>query len=128
MTPTSDRSSTNSIALDPAALASLGDLLDHDVVAWDELVNTQIANGARLADEVRRALASADWELLGRASHTLKSSSALFGARDLAHTCQQVEAAVHRRETTHLAGQVEELLALFALTDRALRQLLGNVP
>lgn len=128
MTAPSDRSSAISIALDQTALDALGDLLDHDVQAWDELVNTQIVNGARLADEVRRALASSDWELLGRASHTLKSSSALFGARDLAHTCRQVEVAVHRRETTDLTGQVDELLHLFALTDRALRQLLGNVP
>ncbi len=124
----SDRSSANSIALDKGALDALADLLDHDGSAWDELVNTQLVNGARLADEVRRAFASADWDTLGRASHTLKSSSALFGARDLAHTCQQVEVAVHRHETSDLAGQVDELLALFALTDLALRNLLGHVP
>ncbi len=117
-----------SIDLDPMSLASLGDLLDHDLAAWNELLQTQLSNSARLASELRSAFEVSDWFTLERAAHTLKSSSALFGAHKLAQQCQVVELAAHHKLTATLADQTAELLTLFAQTDAALRQLVGRVP
>ena len=62
----------------------------------EEAVGRNIdAEGEQLAIEIHAAAIKGDGEGVRRAAHSLKSSSQMFGALDLAQTCKLMESKAH---------------------------------
>lgn len=116
------------VTLEPAALQALSDLMDGDVVAWDDLLDTHLQASARLAADIRQSCAQRDWEVLERSAHTLKSSSALFGARDLSSACARLEHAARVGDVDALPELTKAALAVYVATEQALQSWIGRVP
>lgn len=91
-----------------AALRALGDLVDRSLPAWQELLQAHLDHSAEVIERIAQAQIAGDIAALGRAAHTLKSSSALFGASELARLCTATELAAHQQlpETMPLALQL----------------------
>ncbi len=79
------------LVLDAGALAGLRDLVGDDPAFLRELVDTALEDAPALLAEMRRALDTADAPTLRRAAHTLKSTSAQFGAAQFVALAKQVE-------------------------------------
>jgi|GEM_PF-3197132 len=56
-----------------------------------ELIGVYLDNAPLLLEAMRAAIASGDTETLRNSAHTLKSSSALFGATGLSTLCAELE-------------------------------------
>jgi HPt (histidine-containing phosphotransfer) domain-containing protein len=56
-----------------------------------ELIDTYLADGVAQLAHMRRSLAAHDLDSFRRAAHSLKSSSASFGASDLAGQSRELE-------------------------------------
>lgn len=80
-------------AIDRAVLDELNVMLGgEDAPAFlRELVTEFFRDALGLIDEMRQATAAGDASAFGRAAHTLKSSSAMFGATAFAAVCQEAE-------------------------------------
>jgi HPt (histidine-containing phosphotransfer) domain-containing protein len=77
-----------------------------------ELIDVFAEDTSRLLQAMYQALASGNAPGLQQAAHTLKSSSAIFGATALANLCQQLEAQGREGALEGAAakvGQAEEL-------------------
>lgn len=81
--------------LDLAALQALGSLVENDLEGWRELLDTHLEHSQKLATQIELAVLNGDLPALERAAHTLKSSSALFGATELAAACAGAEHYAH---------------------------------
>jgi len=90
-------------AIDAAALDALRELGGRDEPGLlRELIAIYLEDAPQRLAEIRSALERGDLELLERASHTLKSSSANIGARTLSDCCQRIEATARRRKSEGL--------------------------
>ncbi|HEX2066976.1 MAG TPA: Hpt domain-containing protein [Candidatus Thermoplasmatota archaeon] len=96
------------MSVDEATLRALLDDLGGDAEVVKELVQSYLEEAPRLLAEARVALAAGDAAALQRAAHTLKSTSATFGALELAESSQAIEQAAR-------AGEVPAAAALAAL-------------
>ena len=70
-----------------------------------ELVREFLAEGEQLATEIHAAAIKGDVEGVRRAAHSLKSSSQMFGALDLAQTCKLMESKAR-------SGSLEQMTEL----------------
>jgi len=77
--------------LNPAALKNLLEMVGGDTEFIAELVNVFFGEAPKMLSEMRQALESKDATLLHRAAHSLKSSSAEFGALALSDSCRELE-------------------------------------
>ncbi len=77
--------------LDPAALENLREMVGGDTKFITELANTFFGEAPKMLSNMRQALESKDATLLHRAAHSLKSSSAEFGAMALSGSCRELE-------------------------------------
>ena len=77
--------------LDLNTLAGLSDATGNDPAFLAELIDTYLADAPSLLTAMRDAMAAGDSATLRRAAHTLKSSSATFGAGRLADVCRRLE-------------------------------------
>lgn len=110
-----------------AALHALGSLVDNDLEAWRELVDTHLEHSAKLVAQVDQALQVGDLPALERAAHTLKSSSALFGATELTAACAGAEMNAHAGNP--IAGEFgREMLRLSAIAHQQLLHWREQVP
>ena len=78
--------------LTPNALDAIIEMIgidDPEVVL--DLIDTFLADSQRQVDEMRNSMASGDFKTLHRAAHSMKSSSATFGAMVLSRYCQGLE-------------------------------------
>ena len=73
------------------------------------VIRRYLDDAPRLIGRMRAALASADSDALGRAAHSLKSSSATVGATHLAECCRRIEAEVREG---HGGGVVADIAAV----------------
>jgi HPt (histidine-containing phosphotransfer) domain-containing protein len=55
------------------------------------MVGDYIKDATRLMSDIHKALGEADARLFQRSAHTLKSTSAMFGAKKLSALCKQLE-------------------------------------
>jgi PAS domain S-box-containing protein len=96
--------------LDHAALESLVSSLGGGDEGWRtvrELLDTFIEDAAAQIAILRDAIARGDAEEAQRAAHTLKSSSATFGANSFAELCRELE-TLGRREQFDAAPELLE--------------------
>jgi HPt (histidine-containing phosphotransfer) domain-containing protein len=102
-------------------LRELGGSDDPGLVA--ELIGLFLEDAPRRIEELERGLSSGDVELLERAAHTLKSSSANVGACSLSDLCRRIEVDARQRSTVGLDELVRASSELFSRVDEALRVL-----
>ncbi len=113
--------------LDAAVLGELRELeemTDPGLVA--ELVAEYLVDAPGRVEELVRSLAEGDREGVGRAAHSLKSSSAYLGALGLAGVCREIEEAARGAGVEGLARRVEETQDEFQRVCEALRRLVGD--
>jgi histidine phosphotransfer protein HptB len=71
--------------------ARMADLAENLGDALTEVIESYLENTPILLSEIREAHAAGDHEALGRAAHSLKSSSAIFGAEKMVELCRKLE-------------------------------------
>lgn len=103
-------------SIDPSAIKALQDLNPGDDLFLRDLIQIFLEDAPRRLEEIQTALARRDAHLLVAAAHSLKGSSANFGAADLRSRCEKLE-ALGRSETfglaeTELPGLRDELARL----------------
>ncbi len=102
--------------LDPDALERLRDASDGDEAFISEIVEEYLTDAPGQLDTIDRAVASGAHDEALRAAHTLKSTSATFGATTL-------EAVAREMERLAREGRLDELDRLSSQA----REELGNV-
>lgn len=107
--------------IDAAAFADLLETVGGDREFLAELVETYLADSPALFTELRAAVANDDAAAARRAAHTLKSTSASFGANTLAAHCREIEASAAAGNLAGLEKQVELAAADYAQVETALR-------
>ena len=107
--------------IDQAAFDRLVEMTGGELDFVDELVDTYIEDGRNQVDGLRAALARGDSEAIGRAAHSLKSSSLNVGALALGERCRTLEEAARGGAVDDAAGQIASIAADF---DEAVRALL----
>ncbi len=68
------------------------------------LITDFLADAQRMLDEMNAAVTQLDWETLERLTHTLKGTSAMFGARSLSSRFADIERFARQRATEGLAS------------------------
>ena len=107
--------------IDDAAFAELLDTIGGDREFLAELVDTYLGDSPTLFAELRGAIAAGDAVSARRAAHTLKSTSASFGANGLAAQCREIEAAAGAGELAGLEARVDVAAASYVDVEAALR-------
>jgi HPt (histidine-containing phosphotransfer) domain-containing protein len=107
--------------IDAATFAELLETVGDDREFLAELVETYLADSPGVFDELRAAIVSDDAPTARRAAHTLKSTSASFGANDLAARCREIEAAAAAGTLEGLDEQVALAAASYLQVEAALR-------
>lgn len=107
--------------IDVDAFAELLETVGGDREFLAELVDTYLADSPNLFAELRAAIASDDAATARRAAHSLKSTSASFGATTLAGQCREIEAAAAAGNLDGLDEQVASAAASFVEVEAALR-------
>ncbi|MDZ4700672.1 MAG: response regulator [Rhodothermales bacterium] len=78
-------------AIDHAVLQELLEMLGNDFSFASGLIGDFLVDGDELVNNVRASLETGDVEEFMRASHTLKSSAATFGAMTTSRLCKEIE-------------------------------------
>jgi HPt (histidine-containing phosphotransfer) domain-containing protein len=99
-------------AVEEAVLRALLDDMGGDAEVVKELVQSYLDEAPRLLAEARAGLAKPDAAVVQRAIHTLKSTSATFGAMALAEASKGIEQAARTGKLPSPA-QVADLEAQF---------------
>jgi HPt (histidine-containing phosphotransfer) domain-containing protein len=93
--------------LDRAALDELLETVGGDREFLVELIETYLGDSPGLLTDLSAGIAAGDAAAVRRAAHTLKSTSATFGATGLATTCREIEAAAAEDDLADLLPRVE---------------------
>lgn len=113
--------------LDLRVLASLRQLdpgQDRQLMA--RVLLTYRESLARQLDQASRARSRQDLAALRMAAHTLKSASAIVGARGLAQLCASVEALAREGDAAGLAAPLDRLAEEARRVDAAVQQVLAG--
>ena len=107
--------------IDGTAIEGLRDIMGG---AFAELVNTYLDNTPALIEDVQQAVVTGDVQKQYQATHALKSSSALLGAKTLSAQAAALE-TMARQEQLASAAQAGQLAQEFAAVRDELCRLLG---
>ena len=110
------------VAVDSAVFQELRASLGDDEDFLRDLITNFIDDAQRLFQEIRDAVAQRDAHALHQAAHTLKSSSAMFGATAFAEQCKQLELVGRRGTTEGADAYVEEMAGAFTAVATELQQ------
>jgi HPt (histidine-containing phosphotransfer) domain-containing protein len=105
------------------SLRELGGDDDPGLVA--ELIDLFLQDAPARMAEVADGLGSGDFQLLERAAHTLKSSSANIGAQGLSALCFEIEKKARQGSDDGLEPLIEASRETFAKVEKALLKLKG---
>jgi HPt (histidine-containing phosphotransfer) domain-containing protein len=111
--------------LDRAALAELLETVGGDREFLEELIDTYLGDSPSLLADLRAGMSAGDAAAVRRAAHTLKSTSATFGATRLATTCREIEAAAAADELVDLGPLAEAAETEYAGVAAELRATAG---
>ncbi|MFL5726196.1 MAG: Hpt domain-containing protein [Chloroflexota bacterium] len=106
--------------IDEAAFANLLEMTGGDREFVDELVDTYLAEGETLVDELRAAAAANDTESMVRPAHSMKSSSVNVGAIELGALCRALEEDARTGAVADPVGRAKAVEASFAEAKAAL--------
>lgn len=114
-------------AIDRAVLAELNVMLggEDDPAFLRDLVSEFLEDALGLIDEMRQALGADDAPAFGRAAHTLKSSSAMFGATAFSAVCQEAEHLSANGTTAGAADKFSWIEANYPQVRRELEAYIG---
>ena len=101
--------------LDPGALGVLLETVGDDREFLGELIETYLSDCPGLFAQLRDRLAARDAPGVRRAAHTLKSTSATFGAVRLAAIAREVETAAADDDLTGADRRIDAAQAEFDL-------------
>ena len=97
------------LVVDRSVLRSLAALMDdEDTVYIKELLNDYLVDAERLRGKIYEAVSVKDASALRQAAHTLKSTSATFGARQLSTLCAEIEQCSIREDISCVERRLEE--------------------
>lgn len=108
-------------AIDLSVFANLKESVGEDFI--DELTTTFLDDAPKLIAEMHRALTAGDAATLRRAAHSLKSSSASFGAARVAELAKSLEMAAQAGALESAPALLVRLAAEYRKAAEALRQL-----
>jgi len=110
------------------ALETLAEIIDdEDPVVLQDLVDTFLAEALRQTQRMQRALRDDDLAKLFLPAHSLKSSSATFGALRLARLSEMLEASLaEKRDKQILHKLVEAIAAEYKRVSTAMRYALAG--
>ena len=111
---------TKRSVIDPAVWADLLESLGGDADFVAELLETYFDDSSRLLAAMQEALSTGNAEDLRRAAHSLKSSSASFGAIRLSNKCRELEDMGKADALEGAAEQIDHIAAEYAKTRAAL--------
>ena len=107
--------------VDAGALSVLLETIGGDRIFLAELIETYLADSPGLIAQLRDGLAADDAPGVRRAAHTLKSTSATFGAMRLAAIAREIETAAADDDLTEAAARIDAAQAEFDLVGGQLR-------
>src|SRR5207244_1076725 len=113
-------------ALDRQALAELWEDMDEDEDLIRELISLFLEDAPKQLGNAREAFVRADSKALGRITHTLKSSSLYYGAKNLSEVCREMEAICQQGLLTNADLMIAEMEKEFELVKDALQSMLPN--
>lgn len=90
-----------------------------------ELIDLYLQDAPDRINEIKQALETADFDLLERAAHTLKSSSANIGALGLSSMCAELEALARTNEVSDATDRTVAAVNSFAEVEKALSTIKG---
>ena len=103
---------TGGPAIDPAALQAVVEMIGADEPAVIvDLIDTFLMDSAKQVEVMRQPLAAGDIRTLHRAAHSMKSSSATFGAMQLSRLCFDLEQSARADCANGLCASEVELIA-----------------
>ncbi len=105
----------------PIDLSSISGMLGGDAEMLADLISTFIDDTPHRLADMHQALNNTDPDQLYVAAHTLKSSSANFGALQMSEICKQIEAISKKNNWEESKKAVSALVAEYQLVDTALR-------
>lgn len=108
--------------IDTTALDGIRQLDDSSSGLLTQVIQVYFESAAQLLGDLRRGLESKDIELVKRAAHTLKSSSANLGALRLSDLCRRIEAAARSGTLGADLPGADEIDAEFAQVRAALER------
>lgn len=118
-----ENKASTSAPIDTKVLQSFREMVNNNtetVVA--EMIDCYLEDAPKLIQAIATAIAQGDTTTLRRAAHTLKSSSATLGAKNLARICKELEAASHKQKIDREDYQKMQLEAEYEKVKAALRQ------
>jgi signal transduction histidine kinase/CheY-like chemotaxis protein/HPt (histidine-containing phosphotransfer) domain-containing protein len=112
--PAADSAAVAPSLLDRRALDTIRELSpDRGATILARVIDSYLVSAPDQLEALRRALVEKDAKTLQTQAHSLKSSSANVGARDLSELAREVEAFGRAGQTTEAAGLVERMAAAF---------------
>ena len=111
--------------LDPQAIEDLRALNPDDVSFLRELIQIYLDDSPKQIAEIEHSLAQGDAPRLTRAAHSLKGSSANFGAGQLRALCEKIEHLGRSAALGEIPARLPELKAEYGRVKAALE---GHLP
>jgi len=100
-------------ALDQGVFQSIVEMIGvDDPGVMVDLIDTFLEDSVKQVDELDRSLASDDFKTLHRMAHSMKSSSATFGAMYLSELCQSLELSAKDRCADSTCGSKVKAIRL----------------
>jgi len=111
--------------LDPQAIEELRSLNPEDDSFLRDLIQIYLDDSPQRIAEIEQSLAQGDAERLTRAAHSLKGSSANFGAVQLRAVSEQIEKLGRQGALGEVPAQLPKLKAEFEQVQADLRALMS---
>ena len=113
--------STQSEGLDAGVFVTLRQMLGQDQFLA-EVIDIYLEDAPKLLEVMKKAVAQGKAISLQQAAHTLKSSSAVFGATSLSHFCQELEVSGSTGTWAKAAALMSQVETEYEKVQTALRQ------
>ncbi len=107
--------------IDPKIFGELKESMGADFIG--ELIDTYVQETPPLILQLRQALTAMDSETFGRVAHSIKSSSAAFGALDLAAKARELEMMGKSGSLDGASSKLEQLASEYERAEQALMEL-----
>lgn len=107
--------------IDLVVYQGLKDAMGEDFM--DEIMQAFFEEGSQFLADLRSTLESGDLEGFRRAAHSLKSTSATFGAMELTGLAKELEELARENYLIEAAGKLEPVSVAFYNAKKALEEL-----
>ncbi len=112
--------------LETAKLKNLMELTG-DNQLFIKLIKSFLGSSPNLISDMKKSLKSKDFPVLERASHTLKSGSAEFGAVNLSNLCKKLEQVSRSGVNDNILERIEEIEKEYYIVSFALENLTSEI-